>query len=256
MLEGVLAIDKDVKTRSKFYEIISNVGYKISTVSSVKEAFIKLEEERPELILLDRETAKGKSEEIIKKIREFDKDVKIILIFQGDSGKVEKKVKGLGVQAVIKKDFTNPLMMKEILKTLKEKEHTSTEKFSGEAKNSVMVVDDNSEIRKVLWSFLEKKGYKVFEASSGEAAVMDIRSKNKRPNVVLLDIRMPGMDGLLVLRKIKELDSSIKIVMLTSAQDEDLMEEAKKQGASDYLVKPCSFSELGALLSSLLLPER
>jgi len=255
MLEGVLVVDKDTKARSKFYEIISNLGYKISSVPVASEAFIKLEEERPELILLDENTAGEKIVDMVKKIREFDKDVKIIILSRDGAESMSEGAKDLEVQAEVKKDFSTPQMMKTVLKILKEKKSSQQREPSQDKKIQVMIVDDNSEVRKVLWAFLEKKGYKVSEASSGEAAVMDIRSGLKKPEVVLLDVRMPGMDGLLVLQKIKELDKSIKVVMLTSAQNEELMEEAKEQGASDYLVKPCNFNELDALLSSLLIPE-
>ncbi len=256
MLEGVLVVDRDTKSRSKFYEMISNLGYKISSVPVASEAFIKLEEERPDLILLDENTAGEKIVNAVKKIREFDKEVKIIILTQGETERIGEAVKDLEVQAVVKKDFSTPQMMKVILKTLKEKKGGRQQEPSQDKKAQVMVVDDNLEIRKVLWAFLEKKGYKVSEASSGEAAVMDIRAGIKKPKVVFLDIRMPGMDGLLTLNKIKDLDKSIKVVMLTSAQNKELMEEAKEQGASDYLVKPCNFNELDALLSSLLLPEQ
>jgi two-component system response regulator (stage 0 sporulation protein F) len=157
----------------------------------------------------------------------------------------------------IKKDFSTHLMMKEILEILKEKGPPRLEEIEPqESKGPILVVDDNNEIRDVLWAFLTKRGYNVLMASSGEEALMRLKTEKERPRVILLDIRMPGMDGIMVLKQIKELDETIDVVMLTSAQDEYIMKEAKDVGASDYLSKPCDFSKLDALLLSLLVAKK
>jgi DNA-binding response OmpR family regulator len=65
-------------------------------------------------------------------------------------------------------------------------------------------------------------------------------------------MRMPGMDGLMVLKQIKDLDETIKVVMLTSAQEEYIVQEARAQGACDYLVKPCNLDEVDALVTALM----
>jgi len=98
--------------------------------------------------------------------------------------------------------------------------------------------------------FLKKKGYNVRSASSGEDALMKIRME--KPQVAFLDFRMPGMDGVMVLRQIKRLDKDIKVVMLTSVQDEYIMEEAAREGASNYLVKPCDLEKVESILKELL----
>ena len=102
-----------------------------------------------------------------------------------------------------------------------------------------------------MGSFLDKKGYKALITASGEEALMKI--KIEKPHIVLLDLRMPGMDGIMVLRQIKQFDESISVVMLTSAQEEYLMKQAAENGACDYLVKPCDFNKLDILLTSILL---
>jgi two-component system nitrogen regulation response regulator NtrX len=139
------------------------------------------------------------------------------------------------------------LMMKEILSILKER----LQEHKREARHGcILVVDDEPEIRNMINSFLLTKGYNVITAASGEEALLHM--KKQRPKLVFCDVRMPGMDGLMVLRKILETDSSTKVVMLSALQDEDVIGEAFKEGACDYLIKPCSLSRLDALVLSLL----
>jgi len=89
------------------------------------------------------------------------------------------------------------------------------------------------------------------DASSGEEGVMKARAD--KPDLVFCDMRMPGMDGIMTLRQLRQFDETLKVVMLTSAQEEYIVDEAKKEGACDYLIKPCDFQKLDALITSLML---
>jgi DNA-binding NtrC family response regulator len=67
---------------------------------------------------------------------------------------------------------------------------------------------------------------------------------------------MSGMDGLMALKKIKELDDAIRVVMLTGVEDEDVINEAKRLGACDYITKPCDLEKVEALVLSILIPRK
>ncbi len=114
----------------------------------------------------------------------------------------------------------------------------------------ILVVDDTPETRETLSALLELKGFKVRAAANAQQALSEI--KLEKPALVLLDERMPGMDGLATLKKIKEMDNSIKVVMLSAMEDADLREETIKSGASDYINKLCGFEKLEALILSVL----
>jgi len=108
----------------------------------------------------------------------------------------------------------------------------------------VIVVDDETEFASALAERLKLRDFDteaVFNAEDAIAAVM----KNP-PDIVLLDYRMPGTDGLGILKKIKEIDDSVEVIMLTGLQDTLSMEEGMKGGAFEYLVKPVDLEELMA----------
>ncbi|MFH1339334.1 MAG: response regulator [Candidatus Omnitrophota bacterium] len=104
------------------------------------------------------------------------------------------------------------------------------------------MVDDNSEVRGMLESFLVKSGYKVFTASSGEDSLMKVKAE--KPRIVLLDIRMPGMDGIITLKRLREIDDKAGVIMITGAKDQAAFEQAKKLGAFEYIVKPFDLNYL------------
>ncbi len=110
----------------------------------------------------------------------------------------------------------------------------------------VLVVDDELQIGEFISDFLIEKGYEVFFADNGDDALLFV--KRARPHIALLDIRMTGMNGLEVLKHIKEIDPKVGVIMITALQEEELGREALKLGASDYINKPIDFEYLDTSL--------
>ncbi len=106
----------------------------------------------------------------------------------------------------------------------------------------ILIVDDDASIRKVLGFILEEAGYAIRSEESGAGALRT--AENDRPDLVLTDIKMPGMDGIALLKELKKLDDSIPVVILTAFGTVETAVEAMKQGAADYLTKPISRDEL------------
>ena len=105
-----------------------------------------------------------------------------------------------------------------------------------ECKSRVLVADDDEEIRKILSNILKKKGFKVVTAPDGQQAMEKIYFDT--PDAVLLDVRMPGLNGMDVLKKIKTIDDNLPVVLITAYADTHQAVEAIKEGAYDYLAKP------------------
>ncbi|MFC1590713.1 response regulator [Candidatus Omnitrophota bacterium] len=250
MFEGVIVADGNAEARYWFYEILSGLAYKVVSVPNSNELLVRLEKDRPALIILDEDLPTLGGMETVKKIREFDTETKLAVLTKKDPDTEAIQKSPLRISAALKKDFADHRMMKGILEILK-KQKTSAGKE--ECHGDILIIDDETEIRTLLSAFLEKKGYKVMAVGSGEEAVREI--KTKKPDLVLCDVRMPGMDGIIVLRSIKAVDESIRVIMLTAVQDKDIVEEALRQGARDYLIKPFDLNKLDALVASVLLPS-
>ena len=106
----------------------------------------------------------------------------------------------------------------------------------------ILIVDDEQEIAGALRNFFENKGYSVRVANNGKEALSIV--KEFRPHLVFLDIRMPMMDGLSVLRSIRDIDRSIKVIMVTAFGTQEIIAEAKRLGASDFIQKPFTHAYL------------
>jgi len=100
----------------------------------------------------------------------------------------------------------------------------------------VLVVDDAEFLRVRITKMLVGEGYEVNEAENG-AKALELYQQIK-PDVVLMDITMPEMDGLTALKSIKAIDSNARIIMLTALGQESVVMEAVKAGAKDFVVKP------------------
>ena len=103
-------------------------------------------------------------------------------------------------------------------------------------KSTILVVDDEKDICDFLEDLLTEENYRTFTALNGEKAI-DITRKEK-PDLILLDIKMPGMDGIEVLEKIKGIDPEIPVIMITGYGSLKTAREAMKLGAYDYITKP------------------
>jgi len=106
----------------------------------------------------------------------------------------------------------------------------------------LLVVDDEPEICDFLKSFFEDRDFEVKTALSGERALELVETF--RPQVMLLDIKMGNMDGLAVLRKVKEKNPRLKVIMVTALETTEKIEEAMRLGADNYITKPLSLEYL------------
>ena len=100
----------------------------------------------------------------------------------------------------------------------------------------VLVVDDDPNVQEILREFLSAKGYEIITAGDGAEGLR--RVKEERPHLILLDVQMPKMDGLEVLRRLREIDKEVSVIMITSVNEQEIARQAIELGAFDYIVKP------------------
>lgn len=114
----------------------------------------------------------------------------------------------------------------------------------------ILVVDDAEFLRVRISKMLVGDGYEVIEAENGLLALNAY--KTQKPEVVLMDITMPEMDGLTALREILAVDSGAKVIMLTALGQESVVLEAIKSGAKDFIVKPFERERVIGALQKLI----
>jgi DNA-binding response OmpR family regulator len=116
--------------------------------------------------------------------------------------------------------------------------------------NRILIVDDEEILRNLIVKFMKKEGYEPIEASDGKSAIELYRITN--PHVVLSDVRMPGMDGITLLQKVKSIDPQAIFILMTGYGDEETVLEALRAGATNFFKKPFNFKEVSDVIHSVI----
>lgn len=116
------------------------------------------------------------------------------------------------------------------------------EDSSKENNNQILVIDDNPDITDTIHQYLSQVGFTVFTANSGEEGLKIFRKK--APKILIVDLKMPGMSGLDVLKEIRQNDEDTEIIILTGVQESNAIIEALRHRASDFILKPVELETL------------
>jgi DNA-binding NtrC family response regulator len=128
------------------------------------------------------------------------------------------------------------------------------EEYQGEEYMAkILVIDDEEGIRSLLDTLLGRKGYEVMLASSGQKGLELFR--RERPDVVVLDLKMPEMDGLTVLKELRRIDPQRPVVVLTGVGTPVLEQQVSALGVTEFVEKEFSLHRLGDALKRLLNPS-
>ena len=117
------------------------------------------------------------------------------------------------------------------------------------AKQKILIADDEAQIREILRIYFEKEGFDVIEAEDGAAAILKVQSE--KPDILLLDIMMPVLDGIEVCKQVRKM-SDLPIIMVTAKDDDDDRIAGLEIGADDYITKPFNSREVVARVKAVL----
>ena len=126
---------------------------------------------------------------------------------------------------------------------MKEQLSAGSDRHSSEQKISVLLVDDEERFRATTEKLLARRGFETILAENGEEALEKLKED---PDVVVLDVKMPGMDGHQVLKEIKRRSPALPVIMLTGHGALPSARESLAEGAFDYLTKPCDITILAS----------
>jgi DNA-binding response OmpR family regulator len=225
-------------------------GYDMFVEFDGEAGFNKIKEWMPDLILLDIVMPKMDGYEVLEKMNEEGIKIPVIIISNsGQPVEIEKTKKLGAVDHLIKTQF-DP---KEVVAKVKNYLETSNGKVIGGGESAakpvnegegklgikVLLVEDDTFLREICSKKLVKEGFTVFEAVDGEQVIREI--DQIEPDIVLLDIILPALDGFGVLTSIrqntKEKIKTVPVIMLSNLGQEDDIKKAMEIGANNYLVK-------------------
>jgi DNA-binding response OmpR family regulator len=117
----------------------------------------------------------------------------------------------------------------------------------------LLIVDDEVDVREFAKNFFKRRKIDVVTASSGEETLSKIKAES--PDLVILDIRLGGMDGIEVLKKMRELGNNTDVIMVTGVNEKETVDRARELGVVDYIHKPLILDELEKVVLRRLLKK-
>ena len=117
-------------------------------------------------------------------------------------------------------------------------------------KGNILIVDDQMGIRILLNEVLKKEGYDTYQAANGIQALE--LANNEKIDLVLLDMKIPGMDGIEILKRLRAFDSEIKVIIMTAYGELDMIQEAKDLGALTHFAKPFDIDDIRGAVKKYL----
>ena len=247
----VLVVDDDERVREQLYDALTSKGHTVVTAGSGEQALELLKAQRPQLVVLDLGLPKLPGLEAARRIREFDESVPIV--FCRGAKDVEPSsddLKALRITQVFSKEAWDlPRILSQLDVAAKSAPAPSATGAGGLA-GTLLVIDDDPQVQSLLKLFFEKKGLRVVTAGSGEEG---LKALSRSPVLIMLDVNMPGMDGVLTLKKLKAAAPKIPVVMMSGGGEEGMARAALTAGAYDYISKPFNLEYLETVVLTKVL---
>ncbi|MDD5093452.1 MAG: response regulator [Dehalococcoidia bacterium] len=246
----MLVVDDEAAVQDVIARTFRKRGYEVLLASCGDEAMAMAREEKFDVYLLDIRMPGMDGLELLGEIRHLCPDAMAIILTaqDGEENNLKAKAIDLGAFAYLNK----PCSLKDVEDTI---ERAYQQVPAVPSKRLIMLVDDEAVIREVASRGLTKRGYDVVTASCGEEAIEC--AKRREFDAYVLDIRMPRMNGLEVLRIIKSMYPDAIVIMLTAVIDSEMRTEctAIDLGAFAYLNKPCGANEIDDALKRAFASE-
>jgi DNA-binding NtrC family response regulator len=241
----VLIIDAQSDFSAVLQQTLAAYGHEVLTARTGEDGLKSVQSRRPAAVLMDLKLSGGMTGlDTLAKLRAGFPQVPVVIVAKDVTVDEESRARELDVANVLRKGLKLDIIMDAVNHTLQHAGRPPQSMSAGKqaASSTILVVDDEVEIRELVGEFLGRRGYKIRTAASGEDGLVAIRKEP--PDLVLLDIYMPGMNGVEMLRQAIRSYPKVGFIMLTASQDEPLLKGALDLGAFDVLSKPVDLKQL------------
>lgn len=228
---------------------ILSPAYEVLTAMNGREALALFEQHRPQITLLDLVMPEMDGIEVLRRIRAIDPEASVIILTGKATDALEQEVRDLGATDFLRKGGLSVEELRAIVSRVWQ-EVERAPSAEGQAAKSILVVDDEPVIRALLSKFLTQQGYRVHTAPDGPAALALVRKEP--PQLVILDIYMPDMNGVEVFRRLRAQGYQGGVITLTASQDARLLQEMLELGSADVVGKPVDLNRLALVVQVAL----
>jgi CheY-like chemotaxis protein len=256
----VLIADDDADVREVLVESFRDAGFDVLQAANGLEALLCVKRDRPDAVVLDLMMPRLGGVEALKRIHAFNPGIRALVVTGALDAELHRQATLAGAAGV----FAKPVSAATLVAALAGPAPATAPKpaepspapvaAKGGPTGRVLVVDDNPEVRTMLEDVLTSLGYATRTAADGATAVRAVLTEP--PDVVLLDVYMPGLSGVGALPTIVALAPNAKVIMISGTSNEDVLKRSLAFGAHDYVTKPFEISSLSRALETALAMRR
>jgi len=247
----LLLVDDEFDFLNSVTASLNRRGFQVTAVSNGMEALRLMEEQDFDAAVLDVKMPGIDGVELLGKIREIDAEMPVLMLTgHGNIPDAFESTKS-GAMDYLSKPYDIDSLAEKVKNAVEAKGKNIPLKSEIDAVSQteaikVLLVDDEEELLSSLSPVLRRRGFAIEIAQSGNEALRIVEERNF--DVIVLDIRMPGMDGIETLRRLKEIKPNFEAIILTGHPSVKNAFESVKQGAAEYLTKPPNIDELTELI--------
>jgi YesN/AraC family two-component response regulator len=232
----ILVVDDERAVCASIQKSFEYLGFTVSTATTAARAMELFAKKKPKIVFLDILMPEADGLDLLRQFKQQDPGVKVIMVTAKSDEATRQRAISLGADEFITKPFgTNDLRsvaMDKISHLLRQD--------GPMAEPRLLIVDDEPKARDTLKDFIRPRyGCDIREADNGKTAVT--RAQELQPDIILLDIRMPGINGIDAIRRIKAVSPEARVIIISAWKSPDVAAKAMAQGAFTYLDKPIEF---------------
>ena len=245
-MSTLLVIDDDRLNCDMLESVFTRQGYQVLTATGGQEGLQVFHRHKPRVTLLDLRMPEMDGLAVLKEIRAHDPSAGVIILGGGATEDQENQARELRVSDFFRKGLSLDMLIGVVNHVAQQEGHRSSGQKASPSypalNETVLIVDDEALVRELLARFLEIRGYQVRSARSGIEALSMLAEW--KPDVMVLDLIMPGMNGVEVLQSLREKEYAGGIILLTGNHNEDLLEKAWAMGPQEAIGKPVDLERL------------
>ena len=245
----ILVIDDDRMNCELIQSVFTRHGYQVLSATSGIEGLTIFRQQAPRVTILDLRMPEMDGLTVLKEIRAYDPHAPVIILGGGATEEQENQARGLRVTDFIRKGLSLDVLVECVNRVvqLPAKSVSALPGMAGSAAvadtgETILVVDDEPLVCDLLVQFLSLRGYRALGVRDGAEALSMVEQAS--PDLVLLDLFMPGMDGVEVLRQLRQREFRGGVIIITGSHDEDSLEEAWSLGPQEVIGKPLDLEQL------------
>lgn len=233
----ILVIDDERLICDLFQIVFGRHGYEVHTAHSGREGIEAYRKWSPRFTLLDLRLPDMNGVEVLRQIRKIDPQGAVMILTAAPSDILERQARELGVTDFLIKGLPVPLLLEAMRQAIPGPIQPAgpADTQAETTKRSILIVDDEPEVRYWLTQALTQRGHRVRAAQDGQTALELVESE--RPDLIVMDLYMPGLNGVQVLRWLRARNYTGGTMMLTGSQEDQLLKEALDLGTIDIVGK-------------------